>query len=384
MHILIVASWYKNSENPIAGSFIEEQARMLQRRGHTVAVLHAYINGTFRDTLSGRKELFTEENDNGILTMRLATNVYIPKIRSLSYSRLCCKTLKHTRNYIRSNGKIDIIHSHAMFMGGIVANYLSRKLSIPYFHTEHTSGFIFCPEQYTSTDMQLAKKVYGQSRQSFFVSHFAKERIAKLCGVSENNCSALHNVVSPLFFEEHDCQKFDHFTFLAIGNFIPLKNFEIIIEAWSGYVRNRQDDKLIIVGDGPLKSEIDNLIKTLNLTDSVEMLPRQSREATARLMHQSHVVLSASSIETFGMTLAEALASGIPVISTNSGGVVDIVNPSNGILLDSISTKAIEKGMSEMREKYSSFKPVELRNYANERFSEEAIYGKLTEWYQQL
>ena len=56
MHILIVASWYKNAGNPIAGSFIEEQVRMLQRRGHTVAVLHVYINGTFRDTLSGRKE----------------------------------------------------------------------------------------------------------------------------------------------------------------------------------------------------------------------------------------------------------------------------------------------------------------------------------------
>lgn len=377
MYILIVASWYKNAENPVAGSFIEEQARMLQRRGHTVAVLHAYINGTFRDTLSGKNELFTEEDDNGILTMRLSTNVYVPKIRSLSYSRLCRKALKHVRNYIRSNGKIDVIHSHAMFMGGIVANYLSRKLSIPYFHTEHTSGFIFHPEQYTSADIQLAKKVYEQSRQSFFVSHFAKERIAKLCGVSENNCSVLHNVVSPLFFEKYDCQKFDHFTFLAIGNFIPLKNFDKIIEAWSSYVRNKQDDRLIIVGDGPLKLNIENSIKTLNLTDSVEMLPRQSREETALLMHKSHVVLSASSIETFGMTLAEALASGIPVISTKSGGVTDIVNYYNGILLDSISAEAIEKGMAEMREKYSMYEPAVLKNYANERFSEEAIYKQL-------
>lgn len=377
MHILIVASWYKNAENPIAGSFIEEQARMLQRRGHTVAVLHVYINGTFRDTLSGRKELYSEENDNGILTMRLATNVYIPKVRALSYSRLCRKALKHVRNYIHSNGKIDVIHSHAMFMGGVVANYISRKLNIPYFHTEHTSGFIFRPEQYTSADIQLAKKVYEQSRQSFFVSHFAKERIAKLCGVKERKCSVLHNVVSPLFFKEYDCPKFECFTFLAIGNFIQLKNFDTIIEAWSGYVCNRRGDKLIIVGDGPLKLNIENSIKTLNLTDSVKMLPRQSREATARLMHQSHVVLSASSIETFGMTLAEALASGIPVISTNSGGVTDIVNSSNGILLGTITAEAIEKGMSEMREKYSFFKPVELRNYANERFSEEAIYKQL-------
>ena len=377
MHILIVASWYKNAGNPIAGSFIEEQVRMLQRRGHTVAVLHVYINGTFRDTLYGRKELYSEENDNGILTMRLATNVYIPKVRALSYSRLCRKALKHVRNYIRSNGKIDVIHSHAMFMGGVVANYLSRKLNIPYFHTEHTSGFIFCPEQYNSGDIQLAKKVYEHSRQSFFVSHFAKKQIIKLCGVDEKKCSVLHNVVSPLCFEEYDCPKYERFTFLAIGNFIPRKNFDRIIEAWSGYIRNRQGDRLIIVGNGPLKSDIENSIKTSKLADSIELLPRQSREATARLMHQSHVVLSASSIETFGMTMAEALASGIPVVSTNSGGVTDIVNSSNGILLDSISAEAIEKGMAEMREKYSLYRPAALKNYANEMFSEEAIYKQL-------
>lgn len=381
MHILIVASWYKNAENPIAGSFIEEQARMLQRRGHTVAVLHAYINGTFRDTLSGKKELFLEGNDNGIVTMHIATNVYVPKIRSLSYSRLCRKALKCVQNYICSNAKIDVIHSHAMFMGGVVANYLSRKLNIPYFHTEHTSGFILRSEQYTGRDIQLTKKVYEQSTQSFFVSHFAKERITKLCGVDEKKCSVLHNVVSPLFFKDVDCPKFERFTFLAIGNFIQLKNFDLIIEAWSGYVRNHQGDRLIIVGDGPLKSEMEKLIKILNLTDSVEMLPRQSRGVTARLMHQSHVVLSASSIETFGMTLAEALASGIPVVSTNSGGVTDIVNSSNGILLDSILVESIEKGMAEMRERYSMYEPAVLRNYANERFSEEAIYKQLIREY---
>ena len=384
MHILIVASWYKNAENPIAGSFIEEQARMLQRRGHTVAVLHAYINGTFRDTISGKKELFTQENDNDMVTMRLATNVYVPKIRQLSYSRLCRKALKCVRNYIRGNGKIDVIHSHAMFMGGVVANYLSQELSIPYFHTEHTSGFIFHPEQYTSSDIQLAKKVYEQSRQSFFVSHFAKERIIKMCGADEKKCSVLHNVVSPLFFEEYDCPKFECFTFLAIGNFIPLKNFDKIIEAWSGYVRYRQGDRMIIVGDGPLKSDMENSIKTLKLTDSIELLPRQSREATARIMHQSHVVLSASSIETFGMTLAEALASGIPVVSTNSGGVTDIVNSSIGILLNSVSAETIEKGMAEIRGKYSLYEPAVLRNYANERFSEDAIYKQLIREYERI
>lgn len=381
MNILVIASWYKDSENPIAGSFIEEQARMLQRRGHTITVLHAFINGTFKDTLSGKKELCSEENDCGIRTIRLSSNVYFPKIRALSYRRLCKKALKVVQNSISRYGNIDVIHSHAMFMAGVVANYVSGKTGIPYFHTEHTSGFVFLPEQYNSPDWRLARKVYEQSARSFFVSEFAKDKILAVCGFKTQNVSVLHNVVNPVFFEVGECEKFRSFTFLTIGNFIPRKNFDKIIASWVEYIRSHTDDKLIIVGDGPLKKELENAVKQLRLTDSVEIRPRQSRIETARLMRQTHVVVSASSIETFGMTLAEALACGIPVIATDSGGVRDIVTSTTGILIDDVSVADIANAMCAIRENYASFDSGALRKYAKSKFSEDVIYKQLTKCY---
>ena len=381
MNILVIASWYKDSENPIAGSFIEEQARMLQRRGHTITVLHAFINGTFKDTLSGKKELCSEENDCGIRTIRLSSNVYFPKIRALSYRRLCKKALQIVQDYISRYGKFDIIHSHAMFMAGVIANYVNKKTGIPYFHTEHTSGLVFNPKQYNSVDWRLAKKVYEQSEQSFFVSEFAKNKILATCGFRAQNVSVLHNVVNPMFFEAEECEKFRSFTFLTIGNFIPLKNFDKVIAAWAEYVVKHSDDKLIIVGDGPLKNDLGNAVKRLRLTDSVEIRPRQSRIETAHLMKQSHVVVSASSIETFGMTLAESLASGIPVITTDSGGVRDIVTPSTGILVNKVSSIDIANAMCAIRENYASFDSGALRKYAESKFSEDVIYKQLTKCY---
>lgn len=381
MNILVIASWYKDSENPIAGSFIEEQARMLQRRGHTITVLHAFINGTFKDTLSGKKELCSEENDCGIRTIRLSSNVYFPKIRALSYRRLCKKALQIVQDYISRYGKFDIIHSHAMFMAGVIANYVNKKTGIPYFHTEHTSGLVFNPKQYNSVDWRLAKKVYEQSEQSFFVSEFAKNKILATCGFRAQNVSVLHNVVNPMFFEAEECEKFRSFTFLTIGNFIPLKNFDKVIAAWAVYVVKHSDDKLIIVGDGPLKNNLRNAVKRLRLTDSVEIRPRQSRIETVHLMRQSHVVVSASSIETFGMTLAEALASGIPVITTDSGGVRDIVTPEVGIMIDDFSATAITDAMLAIRKTYAKYEPLALQEYAENNFSEDVIYKQLIGMY---
>ena len=381
MNILVIASWYKDSENPIAGSFIEEQARMLQRRGHTITVLHAFINGTFKDTLSGKKELCSEENDGGIRTIRLSSNVYFPKIRALSYRRLCKKALKVVQNSISRYGNFDIIHSHAMFMAGVVANYVSRKTGIPYFHTEHTSGFVFRPEQYNSADWRLARKVYKQSKQSFFVSEFAKQKIKVTCNLQTSNISVLHNVVNPLFFETSDCEKFRNFTFLTIGNFIPRKNFDKIIAAWTEYIRSHANDKLIIVGDGPLKNDLEKVIEQYRLTGSVEKRPRQSRIETAHLMRQTHVVVSASSIETFGMTLAEALASGIPIITTDSGGVRDIVTSVTGVLINKVSSADIANAMCAIRDNYASFDSGTLREYAKSKFSEDVIYKQLIQHY---
>ncbi len=381
MNILVIASWYKDSENPIAGSFIEEQARMLQRRGHTVMVLHAYINGTFRDTLSGKKELYSEEDDNGIRTIRLSSNVFFPKLRMLSYRRLCKKSLKVVQNCITKYGKFDVIHSHAMFMAGVVANYVSERTNIPYFHTEHTSGFVFRPEQYNTSDWQLVRRVYEQSVQCFFVSEFAKEKIMAASGLRTSNVSVLHNVVNPIFFENEECEKFGNFTFLTIGNFIALKNFDKIIEAWAEYIRSHTDDKLIIVGDGPLKEDLINAVERYHLTDSVKICPRQSRVETAHLMSQSHVVVSASSIETFGMTLAEAIAIGIPVIATDSGGVRDIVAPSTGILINNVSANDVASAMYAIRDNYATFDFSVLRGYAENNFSEDAIYKQLIQYY---
>ncbi|HYX06493.1 MAG TPA: hypothetical protein VE912_07135, partial [Bacteroidales bacterium] len=61
MHILIIPSWYKTEENPVKGSFFEEQARALNKRGHKVGVL----NIQYIPFSSQRKRIFRQYDDEG-------------------------------------------------------------------------------------------------------------------------------------------------------------------------------------------------------------------------------------------------------------------------------------------------------------------------------
>ena len=54
-HVLICTAWYKSEINETEGSFVEEQARLLQAKGYKVSVVHPYLKGTFVGTLLDRK-----------------------------------------------------------------------------------------------------------------------------------------------------------------------------------------------------------------------------------------------------------------------------------------------------------------------------------------
>ena len=143
LNILIVASWYKTETNSTYGSFIEEQARMLQKRGHAITVLHPFLSGTFLGSIRNRKTIVSIENEQNLTVIRIRVAPTLPGMRSLAYQKLSKVCLKKIDSHFNEVGCPDIIHSHSMFMGGIIANYLFKKKNIPFIHTEHTSGLIF-------------------------------------------------------------------------------------------------------------------------------------------------------------------------------------------------------------------------------------------------
>ncbi len=382
--ILVIASWYKSAESPWQGSFIEEQARLLVGNGHDVWVLHPYLKGRFFETIHNRKNSLEYTTDRELPTLRLGVAPFFVGFRQMSYCKLCRFAAAEMGSWFKKVGKPDIIHSHSAFMGGIVANHIARQYKLPYFHTEHTSGFLHRAAQYTPSDIKLVKNVYSHAKGVFFVSSFARERMISDYGLHPSDCAVVSNMVDDVFFTKPILiPGKKQFGFLIIGSLIPRKGHQLLLAAWKTHLQDFPDSLLTIAGDGPLKAQLMEFAQESRIGHSITWLPPLARHEVLEAIDNHHAIVSASQVETFGLTIAEALSRGRPVAVTDSGGVRDIVAGHCGIITQQ-SAEALSAGLAIIRMNFATFEPGKIQAYCRSKFSSEVIYRVLMNAYQRV
>lgn len=112
---------------------------------------------------------------------------------------------------------------------------------------------------------------------------------------------------------------------LYVGKLDYHKGIDTLIESFSRVICDIPDAKLLIVGGGPIKKNIENLIDNFGLKESVILVGRVSEEDLPKYYAASNLVVLPSLMEGFGIVLLEAMASGKPCIATNVGGTEDVV-----------------------------------------------------------
>src|SRR5699024_483413 len=119
---------------------------------------------------------------------------------------------------------------------------------------------------------------------------------------------------------------------LYVGRLSAEKSIMLLIDAVKALpVTLRFKIQVLIVGDGPIRHELEAKIKKYNLP--IHLLGFLEGESLAKIYQGSDLFFFPSSTETFGNVILEALSSGLPVIGANAGGVKElVVSAHNGIL----------------------------------------------------
>jgi len=145
------------------------------------------------------------------------------------------------------------------------------------------------------------------------------------------------------------------------SNFRPVKRLDDILTAF-GILRQRIPVRLLLIGDGPERSRIQQRCREMGTCESVVFLGKLKRPE--KVMSVSDLYIQASGHESFGLSALEAMASGIPVVSTDSGGIPEVVQNGVSGLLRSVGDAA---GLAEAA--YEILAEEEV----HKRFKKEAI-----------
>jgi N-acetyl sugar amidotransferase len=377
LHILVIPSWYNTELSSQQGRIFEEHTEMLQRAGYRVGVLYpCYIDGFTARILRGARNKTKVYTERGIPTYVAGWVSIVPYIRFINYYYAYVKSRKLFLKYVEKYGWPDIIQAHTSLIGGVVAGFLSKQYKIPYVLTEHASSLIWGKTNFEDT--WIIKKVFKNARNVILVSNFFKEALEKKLAINASKLCVIHNNVNPIFFQSAPAIiKENPFVFINIGGLVPVKNHKLLIDAFEIAANKYPGISLRIIGDGPLRKNLDDYIKNKEIKNKVILLGGLNREEVKTEIDKANALISTSHVETFGINIIEALACGKPVIATDSGGPRDIISEGDGYLVKDHNPESIAIAIINLIDNYNDFIPSEIIDRCYNRFSEEAIIKKL-------
>jgi len=289
------------------------------------------------------------------------------------------KTIKKVKKILK-NEKPDIIHSH-LYAGDIFAK-LTSSLECKLIATIHGAD----PRWNKKNEMNLSIKVWlllEKLRKPYYiaVSNYVKSKLHKVLSIPESKIFQVYNGINLAKFKFKDIEEKTFVpTIVQIGRLAEEKGHIISIMAFRIVKQYFPKARLLFVGNGYYRNIIANEVKKFKLDDSIYFLGE--RDDVYKILEDAHVLWMPSFREGLPLSVLEAMACGLPVIASNTGGLPEVVfDEKTGYLIDIgafeqlaektikiLSDKNLAKSMGlEGRKKVEEFFSIEKTadNYLN-------------------
>ncbi len=134
---------------------------------------------------------------------------------------------------------------------------------------------------------------------------------------------------------------------LCIAGHKESKGLDVLIHAFASLRHQFQEVKLVLVGDGILRKQLEGLAKELCIHTSIVFLGWRARDEIAKLLQDCDIFVLPSRSESFGIVLLEAMACRKPIIATNVGGIPEIIQDGwNGLLVEPENTYQLFRALN--------------------------------------
>lgn len=275
--------------------------------------------------------------------------------------------------------KPDVVHVQVSDPIGLSVVSYARKMNVPVVTTEHNQPEVFTEPLHMPklikkpVDAVLSSYFYSRQKKSDFVTMPTKQAIDNLILSRKKEfkvpVAAVSNGVdlsnfkpgkaSDEIYEKYKIRK-NVPTVVYVGRVDPEKKVGLVVDAFSKVLEKLPEAQLVVVGDGVDRLRIEQNVKKLGALKSIRILGRVLQPDLYELYRVGDAFATASEIETQGIVLIEAAASGLPLVAVNAGAVSEVcITGKNGFLCEPKNVEQISDSIynilsdKELQKKYS-------------------------------
>jgi glycosyltransferase involved in cell wall biosynthesis len=375
--ILWLPSWYPNKTKPFDGDFIQRMAKAVSQ----YAEIHVFFVVEDESLKDSEVTTFTQNGNLHETITYYKSSSLLPRL--ISWKKYFSIYKQLISSFIKKHGKPHLVHVQVPVKAGLIALWLKRTYGIDYVCTEHFGIY-----------NDVVADRFG--RRSFYFKHYTKKVIKEarvFLPVSQNlglsinervikkHFTVIYNVADiNLFYYKPSAQQ--KFRFIHVSEMGPHKNVAGIIRAFCALHKRQPGIELVVAG--PYTTEIYEAASRQGLLNTAIIFTGQlSYESVAHHMRQAHALLLFSNIETMPCVIIEALCCGLPVISTKTGGIAEVIHDKNGMLIPVGDEAALEQSMQQLITDYNRFNRTTIAENALHQFSYAEIGRQINDVYNQ-
>jgi glycosyltransferase involved in cell wall biosynthesis len=296
-------------------------------RGHEVKVV------TFSDSLDH------DDRSYGFLVHRIRRGLFKPLRFVLTVMRI-----------LREGRSAQVLYVNGLYLEAVIANFLLRKPMVQKivgdsaWERSTNKGWVkdnFDDFQTRKHGLKVEllkalRRFYARRAHKMIVASRYFARCVIGWGVPEEKITVISNAVEAPAPSSHTRSASvpvplsTSFNVVTVSRLVPWKHVDELIET----VARCEDAGLVIVGDGPERGRLEELVHSRKLADRVYFAGSRNREETFSLMADCDLFVLNSSHETFSHVVLEAMSVGLPVVARATGPVPDLVRDGeNGVLI---------------------------------------------------
>lgn len=373
MFVVVVARGVPSPLNPLWGIFELDQARALRAAGHRVVIAALDVRSIrrrrrfgLRHQVIGGIDVHTVSVPLGRVPDRLDQAVLDAGF-NLVFGRI-----------VAHHGRPDVVHAH--FTKYALAAARSRfRSQFKLVVTEHNS--LFTP---SSIPLDLRLKATEAYRRADAVVAVSPALAEVLTNNFDLPVRVVPNIVDVATFAAQPRREHPGTRLVSVGNLLPRKQMELLVEGFIEAFRDRDDVTLTILGEGPERDAIEQRVADAGLQHRITLPGQRSRAEIAAEFAGADGFVLLSRWETFGVVFIEAMASGLPVLSSLCGGPEGFIHEGVGMFADTTDVTSLAGSLTDFVGHFRDWEPDQIRGEAVARFGPAEIARQLQEVYAEV